>query len=626
MLNALRDLVSALPAVAGFLLVLAVAETIEGGRDSAAAAVPTPTASPPCPRASPAPEGPVDGVELKQARDAAPAAAIAPSERTFDRRAWTPVEPSLREARGSNAVGVTGSLGAGAISTAPAGGFELVGVLCMVPMQTTAAETPGRIVNGDTVLYANSAPDMDTIVRPTASGIVVVESLRGAQAPRTLSWSLGLPPGYRLRALANGAVAIEDPSRAARPTAPAPREPGDIDRLEAIPDAATQLAESRYQIAHAERETGRRVVGVVGPPYAVGSDGASAPAPLRISDPQTVTVTVPSTARAAVLMVAGERRKPGARKPPRPVDAYPLIAIPENLATEAANVACRFAKSQPRGKRLMLLNFGRARVQASSSGSGGVPDSQTAREFGAGRRPFYPNTEILEALVAAASSYRQEECHKDGRSAIIAYGNGNFELSANGNDGEPMTPPLAKEAGAAQLQTAHTLRSSVSPADEVAVAGDLEPGWDPSPAGMKVAKALARGANSGDLPYYNFGTAGHCPPYDGPDPGCGSWSFRDLGDISQKRMAIPLPEIYHDYQVEQWASVRERWDRRHGRARKCSRKWRPRCYSFAGVTSQPIACGADLPPAQSWKALSKANPVGAVGRELIFYNPDGFRC
>ena len=611
-LSAVRDLAPALLAITGLALVLAVAETIEGGRDSASAAVPKSTDSPPCPTASFAREGPVDGVERKQARESVPAAAIAPSERTFDRRAWTPLEPSLTEARGSNALAVTGSLGGGAVSTAPAGGFELAGVLCMVPMQTTAAETPGQIVNGDAVLYANSAPDTDTIVRPTASGMAIVASFRGTQAPTTLSWKLGLPPGYGLRALASGTVAIEDPSRAADATEPLPREPADIDRLEAIPDAAAQLAESRYEFARAERETGQRVVGVLSPPYGVDPQGVSAPAPLTISGTDTVTLAVLPGARAVALMVAGNQRKRRKPKPPEPVNAYPLIAIPENLATEAANVACSFAQRQPRGKRLMLLNFGRVHIEDG--------------EFGAGRRPFYSNTEILEALAAAASAYRQEACHRNGRRAIVAYGVGNFELSSTGNEDEPMSRQLAEQAGAAQLQTALTLQSSVLPPDEVAVAGDIEPGWDPSVAGVKAGKALVRGAAGGDLTYYNFGTAGHCPPYSGPAPGCGAWSFKDLGDISQKRMAVPLPEIYHDYQVEQWASIRERWDRRHGRARKCSREWRPKCYSFAGVTSQPIACGADLLPARSWKLLWKATPVGAVGRELVYYNPDGFRC
>ena len=48
--------------------------------------------------------------------------------------------------------------------------------------------------------------------------------------------------------------------------------------------------------------------------------------------------------------------------------------------------------------------------------------------------------------------------------------------------------------------------------------------------------------------------------------------------------------------------------------------------SFAGATSEPIVCGAELSPTQSWKKLWKISPVDAVGRELIFYNPNLLSC
>jgi hypothetical protein len=201
---------------------------------------------------------------------------------------------------------------------------------------------------------------------------------------------------------------------------------------------------------------------------------------------------------------------------------------------------------------------------------------------------------------------------------------GNYKLSTTGNDGDPMTPQLAKATGAAQLATAQQLRDRVRPLDDAAVAGDIEPGWDLSPAGVDVAKSLARGADTGDLTYFNFGTAGHCPPYSGFDPGCGAWRFKDLGDLSQKHQAVPLPEIYRPDQAEQWATVRKKWDGR--RARKCSRHHRPSCYTFAGATSEPKPCGAELSPAQSWKKLWKANPLGSVGNELIYYNPQQINC
>lgn len=606
-------MVPALLAIAGLVLALVAAETLGGALDTAGATAGKADPSARCPVAAPTTADSVDPLDAGQARDAAPASAIAPSVKTFDRSAFTPVEPSLRETDGSSQLDITGSLGAGTLATTPAGGFELDDALCMVPKQTTADETNATIVNGDSALRANTAPDTDTIVRPTASGVAVVESLRGEQAPDSFGWKLGLRPGDRLRKLSDGGVAIVDPSHEAPATRSTPDEPATVERPEALPDAAAQLAESRYEIALAEQETGHRVVGVVTPPYAVDSNGSSEAAPMRRSGARSLTVSASPGADAVVLTVATKRRKRHKRKPtpPLPANAYPLLTIPENLHVEAANAACSFAQSQPHGRRLMLLNFGQAHVEAGA--------------FGAGRRPFYSNDDILTALEAAATSYRDDTCHVPGTKATIAYGTGNYKLSSTGNDFLPLTPQLAQEVGAAQLETAQRLRQSVNPKDDAAVAGDIEPGYDQSPAGVDVGKSLVRGASGGDLTYYNFGTAGHCPPYTGADPGCGSWRKKDLGDVSQKRSAVPLPEIYHEYQAEQWARVRKKWDGH--RARKCSREWiEEKCYSFAGATSEPIACGADLSPTQSWKKLWKANPVGSVGEELVFYNPNQFSC
>jgi hypothetical protein len=565
-----------------------------------------------CPPSSPPIRDAVHPLEPSKARDAALPPAIAPSMRTFDHRALTPLDPSLKRAADSSGLLITGSGATGTLATDAAGGFELDDVLCMIPLQTTPAETPAMVVNGDSALYANSAPDADTIVRPTASGVTVVESLRGPNAPTSFSWKLGLSPGHRLRALANGGVAIEDRSRAAPATYAPPQEPENVDRAAAIPDASAQLVESRYEIARAERETGRRVVGVVSPPFAVDSDGNAAGAELRRSGARTLAVTSAPDARALVVSVAtkGSNRK---TKAPKPVNSYPMIGISDNLSTEAANAACSFAQGQPTGRRLMLFHFGRARAEG--------------EEFGAGRRPFHSNAEILSALRAAADGYRQDGCHQGGRRATIAYGVTNFELSTTGNGGFPMSPSLARQVGGAQLEVARNLGSSTHANDDTAVAGDIEPGWDPSPAGVKVGRAVVAGANTGELPYYNYGSAGNCPPYVGGNPGCGSWGFDDLGVVSQNNGAVALPQIYRAHHAEQWNKVRKRWDRRHVRKPdRCLDDRPPRCYSFAGATSEPKPCGSDLSPGQSWRALRKANPAGSVDRELIYFNPGQLNC
>jgi hypothetical protein len=565
-----RERVPALLAIAGLVLALAVAETVGAALDSARATAGGSLSSM-CPDDSPTVQDAVEPLTSREAEASAPPAAIAPVLRSFDHRTLTPLRPSLKRAQGGGVFEITGSRATGSLVGAPAGGVELDNVVCLVPMQTTLVETPARIVGGDSALRANSAPGTDTIVRPTPRGVAIVQSRRGADAPTSFTWRLGLPSGKRLLSLQNGDVAIAD-----------------------------------------QGETRRRAVAVLSASSALGPQDDSPPAQLEASSDDTLTASAPEDAEAVVVTVTTKRVKQK-ETPPAPVPSYPLIAIKGNLSTEAANAACAFAQTQPEGDRLMLFNFGQAHFEGS--------------EFGAGRPPFFhSNDEILHALTAAANRYRAADCHLPGTAATIAYGVTNFRLSETGTTiGEefaPMSTRLARKAGAEQLEVAQTLRQSVDPEDDTAVAGDIEPDWDQSAAGVEVGKALVRGANTGDLTYFNFGSAGHCPPYVGTDPGCGSWGWKDLGAISQKRGAVALPQMYHAFQAEQWNRVRKRWNRRTG----CSDYLSAECYAFAGATSEPKECGSDFTARQSWKLLRDAVPEGAIGAELIYYNPGRLNC
>ena len=551
------------------MLVLALAETVGAALDSARATAGSSLQSM-CPEVSPSVQDAVEPLTPPEAEAAAPPAAIAPTSPSFDHRTLTPLHPSLKRARVGDVFAITGSRATGSLAGAPAGGVELDDVLCMVPMQTTSVETAARIVGGDSALRANSAPGTDTIIRPTPRGVAVVQSRRGAYAPTSFTWRLGLPSGKRLLSLQNGDIAIAD-----------------------------------------QGETGRRAAAVVSASSAVGSQGDSSPARLEASGDDTLTASAPQDAEAIVVTVTTKQVKQE-EPPPAPVPSYPLVGIEGNLSTEAANAACAFAQTQPEGHRLMLFNLGQAHFE------GG--------EFGAGRGPFFhSNDEILDALNAAAIRYRAADCHLPGTAATIAYGVTNYSLSQTGTtDGQgfgPISTQLAAQAGAEQLEVVQTLRQSVDPEDDTAVAGDIEPGWDQSAAGVAVGKALVRGANSGDLTYFNFGSAGHCPPYVGTNPGCGSWGWNDLGAISQKRAAVALPQIYHAFQAEQWNKVRKRWNRRKGCSVNPSA-----CYTFAGVTAEPKQCGSTFNPRQSWRRLRDAVPEGAIGGELIYYNPELLLC
>jgi hypothetical protein len=558
------------------VLTLAVAETVGAAFDSARARA-SGSLSSMCPDDSPTVQAAIETLTPRESEAATPPAATAPVLPSFDHRTLTPLRPSLKRAQGGDELEITGSRTTGSLVAAPAGGVELDNVVCLVPTQTTLAETPARIVGGDSALRANSAPGTDTIIRPTPAGIAIVQSRRDASAPTSFTWRLGLPSGKRLLVLRNGDVAIAD------------------------------------------REEGRRrAVAVLSASSSLGSQEDSPPALLQASGRDTLTASAPENAEAVVVTITTNRVRQQAA-PPAPVPSYPLIAIKGNISTEAANAACAFAQAQPEGHRLMLFNFGQAHFE------GG--------EFGAGRPPFFhSNDEVLDALIAAANRYRSADCHQPGTSATIAYGVTNYRLSETGTStgGEfaSMSSRLARRAGAEQLRVAQALRESLDPEDDTAVAGDIEPGWDQSAAGVRAGKALVRGANTGELTYFNFGSAGHCPPYSGGNPGCGNWGWNTLGTISQARGAVALPQMYHAFHAKQWNRVRKRWNRRHlSDPTICSSNPSvPECYTFAGATSEPKECGSNFTPRQSWKLLRDAVPAGALGPELIYYNPGLVNC
>lgn len=283
---------------------------------------------------------------------------------------------------------------------------------------------------------------------------------------------------------------------------------------------------------------------------------------------------------------------------PKPWRSYPLNQVEENVAAQAQQDGCDFARRQS-GRRRALLIFlmGRANHYQGRFG------------VGADER-FTPNGEVTDILLSGARGYRQ--CRNPGKKANLAYGVTNYELtqqiSSNRN---------AKRAGRAQLGVAKRLSRMLPRGVGSAVAGDIEPGWDPRGSGR--ALNLTRGAAGAGKVYYNFGTAGHCRPY---GTGCqGNWSYVDIGRVSQDEGIIALPEIYYPRQADAWARVANLWDRAPGNCRR-----RKPCYGFGGVTSFPVGCaGASYTPRQSWLQMKRATRR-TVGRRIIYFNPRRVGC
>jgi len=261
-----------------------------------------------CPEVTPTVQEAGDALTAAEAEAEALPSAVAASQETDSELMDTHIDPSLRPEDGSSpeSLEAAGSLQNDVVAANAAGGLTLEDVICLVPTQTTADETDAHIVNGDSALYANSATDTDTIVRPTASGETIIESLRGPDAPNSFSWEVGLPDGAELRELEGGGIAVVDPSEPADPDLWVPPAPDGETDPAAIPDASAQVDNAHYQNARAEQETGLAVAAVIAPPYAVLANGSIQPTPVTISGPSRITAQSPPMARTlAVAAVKG---------------------------------------------------------------------------------------------------------------------------------------------------------------------------------------------------------------------------------------------------------------------------------------------------------------------------------
>jgi hypothetical protein len=247
-------------------------------------------------------------MKIEQAQPAVIAASIpaaSPGTGALDPSLDPPVAPETN-------MDLIGTATGGEAPTAAAEGV-IVGDLCMRPTSTTAAATKATIVHGDTALYANTAPQTDTVLRPSATGATTIQAIRGPQAPQTYSWKVGLTGSEQLKKLADGSVAVVDPTEPAATMqgVPLPPRPPKADTPAGIPDVATQLADSQYQIAKAEQQTGQSVVAVIARPWARDSAGTIVPATLTVSA-STITLTVTHWT------------------PPEPL-AYPIYGVTDTL-------------------------------------------------------------------------------------------------------------------------------------------------------------------------------------------------------------------------------------------------------------------------------------------------------
>jgi hypothetical protein len=184
-----------------------------------------------------------------------------------------------------------GNLAEGETAVNPEGGFTLKGIACIAPGQTTAAATEAKVVNGDAAVFANTAPQSDTAIRPTAGGAAIIQSLRGPEAPSSFSWNVTVNPGEKLVKLSSGAIAVtkELPEGEGSAKVAQPSEPEGTDSPSALNDAAVQLEVAEYQVAQAEASSNEEVVAVIPQPWVVLAQGGVVPAQIELKSTEIPT-------------------------------------------------------------------------------------------------------------------------------------------------------------------------------------------------------------------------------------------------------------------------------------------------------------------------------------------------
>jgi len=240
--------------------------------------------------------------EATTALEAVLPATVAPIPADPDEEGFEPtLTPGKSASEGAEAFLAKGGLVGGRVVRGSRRAFTVGQATCLVPMQTTGAESAPEILpSAGTVVYANTAPETDTFLRNNGVGTTVIQSFRGPNAPTSLSWTVSLKSGQWLEELADGAVAVVSSKGIDLPEAQVPPPPAGIGDPEKLADTATVLEAASYELRRANNEVENAVEAVIPPALVIGSNGAVQKLPLTVSG-EKVSAAIPAGSKAMVL-------------------------------------------------------------------------------------------------------------------------------------------------------------------------------------------------------------------------------------------------------------------------------------------------------------------------------------
>ena len=226
-----------------------------------------------------APKGVVSSSQAISAIQESLPAAVAPSQATTQVETELPIDPTYSQP--SPNLAAVGSLAEGETSVTPEGGVTLDQAACITPAALTSAATNATVVNGDAAVFANTGPETDTVIRPTAMGATMIQSLRGPNAPDSFAWNVTVAPGEELVKLPSGVVAIvnaNSPPAEEETGIPSPPEKSP----QALADAQVQLENGEYELMRAASETPKEVIAVLARPWVVLAQGGTGPVLIEV--------------------------------------------------------------------------------------------------------------------------------------------------------------------------------------------------------------------------------------------------------------------------------------------------------------------------------------------------------
>jgi streptogramin lyase len=308
------------------------------------------------------PKGILTSSQATSAIEASVPAAVAPSQPTSNESTDEEVDPSYSAPQPN--LDSVGNLAEGETSITPQGGFALKGIACITPAVTTSAATQAKVVNGDAALFANTAPETDTVIRPSAGGMTLMQSLRGPDAPTTISWHIDLSSDEKLMKLPSGALAVTRAGSAGEANGETPEvaKPEGFQTTQALNSAAVQLEASEYQLALADRETTEEVIAVIGRPWVILNQKSILPIEVII-EADTAT---PTEYDATYVL------------PPWEPNVFPEAVVEEATTSSAVNGHCLDSEHSPCGE----FNIGAANSYAEYWGSEQHPRNPEFHDFG----------------------------------------------------------------------------------------------------------------------------------------------------------------------------------------------------------------------------------------------------